>query len=102
MKITVDVDATPEELREFLGMPDVKPIQDEMLSRLREHLKQGGLGFDPGAMLKPLLSGNVESLESWQKALWSAFAKNLQATDSAAEDQDERGKGGGGKRSSST
>lgn len=28
MKFTVDVDCTPEEARTFLGLPDVKPIQD--------------------------------------------------------------------------
>ena len=26
MKITVDVDCTPEEARAFLGLPDVKPM----------------------------------------------------------------------------
>lgn len=28
MKFTVDVDCTPEEARTFLGLPDLKPIQD--------------------------------------------------------------------------
>ena len=29
MKITVNVDCTPEEARAFLGLPDVSPIQDK-------------------------------------------------------------------------
>ncbi|WP_420846806.1 DUF6489 family protein [Microvirga tunisiensis] len=28
MKITMDVECTPEEARAFLGLPDVKPMQE--------------------------------------------------------------------------
>lgn len=28
MKFTVDVECTPEEARSFLGLPDMKPVQD--------------------------------------------------------------------------
>ena len=36
MKITVDVDLTPEELRRFMGLPDVQGIQQQMLERFSE------------------------------------------------------------------
>lgn len=38
MKITVDVDLTPEELRRFMGLPDVQGIQQQMLERFTEGL----------------------------------------------------------------
>ncbi len=84
MKITVNVDATPKELREFFGMPDIQPLQEEMLEQMREHLNQGAAGFDPTTALKPLLAGNLQSVETWQKALWTAFAKGLQPRDGAS------------------
>jgi len=28
MKVTVDVDCTPEEARRFLGLPDLTPVHD--------------------------------------------------------------------------
>jgi len=31
MKITLDIDCTPEELRSFFGLPDVRPMQEEQL-----------------------------------------------------------------------
>ena len=31
MKITVDVDVTPEELRQFFGLPNIEGLQEEML-----------------------------------------------------------------------
>ena len=30
MKITVNVDCTPDEARHFFGLPDVKPMQDAL------------------------------------------------------------------------
>ena len=83
MKITVNVDATPKELREFFGMPDVQPLQQEMLEQMREHLQKGAAGLDPAIALKPLLVGNLQSVETWQKALWTAFAKAMQPRDNA-------------------
>ena len=35
MKITVDVDCTPEEARRFLGLPDVAPMQEAMMAQMQ-------------------------------------------------------------------
>lgn len=102
MKITVDVDATPKELRDFFGMPDVQPLQDEMLEQLREHLHKGTGAFDPAVVLKPLLAGNLQSVETWQKALWTAFAKGMQPRGSAATTGNRDDKDGGPEGGSSS
>ena len=36
MKIKFDIEATPQELRSFFGLPDIESLQQEMLDRLRE------------------------------------------------------------------
>ena len=38
MRITVDVDCTPEEARAFLGLPDVKPMQEQLMGELQERM----------------------------------------------------------------
>ena len=35
MKITVDIDCTPEEARHFFGLPDVKPMQDALMQQIQ-------------------------------------------------------------------
>ena len=35
MKVNVDIDMSPEELRKLLGLPDVEPLQREMMEKLR-------------------------------------------------------------------
>ncbi len=73
MKITIDVDITPRELRMFFGLPDVKPLQDEMLDRIRDKMRQGAEGFDAVTLLKPLMPQGMQSIEALQAAFWQAF-----------------------------
>ena len=42
MKITIDVDITPEELRQFIGLPNVEKLQQEMLDHAQQYLKETG------------------------------------------------------------
>ena len=42
MKITIDIDITPEELRSFLGLPNVEKLQQQMLDHAQEYLKDAG------------------------------------------------------------
>jgi Family of unknown function (DUF6489) len=76
VKIKLDIDATPKELRDFFGLPDVQPLQDEMLATLRERMLQGAAGFDPATLLKPFLPEHLQSVEAWQKSLWEAFGRS--------------------------
>ena len=38
MKIKLDIDCTPEEARTFLGLPDVAPLQAEMMRTIQERM----------------------------------------------------------------
>ena len=53
MNIKLDIDATPEELRRFFGLPDVQPLQEAMMEKVRENMTAGMDGFDPMALMKP-------------------------------------------------
>lgn len=74
MKITINLDVTPQEARTFFGLPDVKPLQDEMLGKVREKILSGAEGFDPVSLLKPFFPQNVQTLEAIQKSFWQALA----------------------------
>lgn len=41
MKITVDVDCTPEEARRFMGLPDMDPVHDVYLDKIKTAMDQG-------------------------------------------------------------
>jgi len=87
MKIKLDLDATPQELRAFLGLPDVQPLQQEMMEQVREKMMQGISGFDPATVMKPFLPEQLQSVESWQKFMWDAFRASAGSSGPADEDK---------------
>lgn len=40
MKLNITVDCTPEEARTFLGLPDVRPINDALVSAVKSRIEQ--------------------------------------------------------------
>ena len=66
MKITVNVDCTPEEARAFLGLPELKPLQDQLIQQMQERIASGIQATGPEEMLKawaPAMQG-FEQLQS--------------------------------------
>ena len=41
MNITMNIDCTPEEARRFMGLPDMAPIHDLYLDKLRDAMTNG-------------------------------------------------------------
>jgi hypothetical protein len=41
VKISVDIDCTPEEARRFMGLPDLSPLHDAYIHRMRTAFEQG-------------------------------------------------------------
>lgn len=74
MKFTVDVDCTPEEARAFLGLPDVKPMQDALLLQVQERMTATLHAMEPEAMIKTWLPAQLQGMEQLQKMFWSQLA----------------------------
>ena len=51
MKITMDVECTPEEARAFLGLPDVKPMQEQLMQEVQDRMTANIRAMEPEAML---------------------------------------------------
>ena len=74
MKIKLDIDATPQELRRFFGLPDVEPMQQEVLDRMREKMLGAVDNLDPARLMRPFLPDQMQDLAAWQKAFWQGMA----------------------------
>jgi hypothetical protein len=74
MKITVNIDCTPDEARAFLGLPDVKPMQEELLAELQERLRNNIRAMDPEAMLKTWLPATLKGFEQLQEMFLAQLA----------------------------
>lgn len=74
MKVNVSVEATAQEMREFLGLPNVQPLHDDVMQALRDNIQRGVINFDALGLIKPLLPAQFHSMEMVQK-FWEAVAK---------------------------
>ena len=67
MKVTVDIDCTPEEARAFLGLPDVKPMQEQLMRELQERMAANIRAMEPEAMLRTWLPATLKGFEQIQE-----------------------------------
>ncbi|MDZ5646775.1 MULTISPECIES: DUF6489 family protein [Nitrospirillum] len=77
MKITVDVDCTPEEARAFLGLPDVKPMQDALMRQMQDRISANLAAMDPDALLKTWLPVGIQGFEQLQKMMWNQMTSAM-------------------------
>jgi hypothetical protein len=67
MKIHFDIDCTPEELRGFFGLPDVTPMQEELLKEVEARLRANLQALDPETLLKTWLPAGLKGFEQLQE-----------------------------------
>lgn len=87
MKISVEIDATPQEVRDFFGLPDVQSLQKDILDKIREDMTKGVSGLDAFNIMKPYFPAHLQSMESLQKAFWNAFP-NIKVRDTQESSED--------------
>jgi hypothetical protein len=75
MKLKLDIDCTPEELRGFFGLPEVKPMQDRLMAEVEERLRAGLKGLDPETMLQTWLPAGLKGFEQLQEMFFSQMGR---------------------------
>jgi Family of unknown function (DUF6489) len=71
MKLKFDIECTPEELRGFFGLPEVKPMQDRLMAELEEKMRANLKVLDPETMLKTWLPAGLKGFEQLQEMFFS-------------------------------
>ena len=75
MKITFDIDCTPQEARAFLGLPDLTPLHDLYLERMKSTITDGLTPADFEKVARSWMPGITDNLEQWRNTFWSAAIK---------------------------
>ena len=74
MKITIDIDCSPQEARDFLGLPNVAPVQEAVMGDIQDKLRDFVQSASPEAMMQTWLPTGVKDLEDLQRAFWGQFS----------------------------
>jgi len=83
MKINIDIEATPQEIRSFFGLPNLEPLQDEMVDMMRKNMTAGIDGFDPLTMIKAFSPESSPALNALQNTFWKAMMGQSKAQSEA-------------------
>ena len=75
MKLKFDIDCTPEELRDFFGLPEVKPMQDRLMAELEEKMRANLKALDPETMLNTWLPAGLKGFEQMQEMFFSQMGQ---------------------------
>ena len=75
MKMTIDIDCTPTELRRFFGLPDVDAFNDMILNEMMERAKDNlDTLADPERMMSTWMNMSGASMEQFQNLMGAAMA----------------------------
>jgi hypothetical protein len=77
MKVTVNVECSPEEARAFLGLPDVAPMQQALMADLEERLRTNIQAMNPESLIKTWLPAGMQNVEQAQKMFWSQMQQTM-------------------------
>ena len=77
MKVTVNVECTPEEARTFMGLPDVQPMQEALMSELQQRLSANIHSMSPENMVQTWLPASFQGAEHMQKMMWNQMQQMI-------------------------
>ena len=66
MKAKIEIDCTPIEARDFLGLPDVKPMQEAMMDQMQAKMQENIANFTPDALMRTWFSFDPKVAERFQ------------------------------------
>lgn len=75
MKMNFDIECTPEEAREFLGLPPVAKIQERMMNELEERLAENIRSMEPENLMKTWLPTTMQNWSDMQKIFWDQMGQ---------------------------
>jgi hypothetical protein len=77
MKVTVNVECTPDEARSFMGLPDVKPMQEKLMADLEDQMRSNINAMSPESMMKTWLPAGLQGADSLQKMFWGQMQQAM-------------------------
>jgi hypothetical protein len=69
MKMTIEVDCSPEEARRFLGLPDVTPLNEHLVKELQRRVDANISMLSPDELMKNWMSFGMGAQEHFRKLI---------------------------------
>lgn len=74
MKVTVEVDCTPQEARAFFGQPDVEAFNDWMVAQMKARFEQNMEALKPEELMKGWMAFGGQAQDAMRRFMETAAA----------------------------
>ena len=72
MKINVEVDCTPAEARAFMGLPDVAPLNEHLVSEMQRRMDANISAMQPEELMKTWTSFGLQAQDQFRRLMETA------------------------------
>ena len=69
MKMTIEVDCSPEEARRFLGLPDVSALNDHLVAEMKKRIDANMQMISPDELVTNWMSFGAGAQEQFRKLM---------------------------------
>jgi len=69
MKMTIEVDCSPEEARRFLGLPDVSTLNDHLVGEMKKRIDANMSMVSPDELMKNWMAFGAGAQEHFRKLM---------------------------------
>jgi hypothetical protein len=77
MKLNIEIDLTPTEARQFLGLPDVTALNDHLVAEMTKRMDANVAALAPDELMKNWLSFGGQASAEFMKLMTAAATAGL-------------------------
>lgn len=75
MRFEINMDCTPEEARQFFGLPDILPMQQELMEMVSRRLSENIQTMEPEALMKTWVPALFQGWSDVQSTFWKQMTQ---------------------------
>lgn len=79
MKMTIEIDCTPQEARTFLGLPDVSGLNDKLIEEMQKRMSANMAMLSPDELIKNWTAFGVGAQEQFRNLMSAAVDASMGA-----------------------
>jgi hypothetical protein len=69
MKMSIEVECTPEEARRFLGLPDLSPLNDRLVEAVAERMEDNMNALRPDQFVKTWFETGAQAQDTFMRLM---------------------------------
>lgn len=72
MKVKIEIDCEPAEARAFLGLPNVEPLNDHLVSEMKRRMDENISAMQPEELMKSWTSFGLQAQDQFRRLMEAA------------------------------